>query len=585
MHKTNGVKIAVPTSKMSTEDIEYVERATGLSLDDEKPEEDRHPVPSQPARGISSQQTGRAGAAIQQPEGPRTDWFDFFLAAGVAPQICERYAMVFERDQMSEDSLQDVNAGVLRTLGLKEGDILRVMKHLDTKYGRSRPALGSSESTNGDGLFSGPDGGLKNNTGKGRPAPPVETNNTVDPRAFDQRNLKKDQPVDGATATPLASARPRTTGFEDDAWDNKPSSIPPAPPAPAQPQRPAITGAMSELSLLTPALQPTPAPQPVRSQSTQPLQLQPTGADPSFFNQLAQPSQNPPRQRPQPTGQMPNQSSMLPPPPTRAMSTSAIQPNTFQSPQQLRPQMTGIGMANQGPSMNDLANQRMQMYQQQTGYGMGYQQQQQPNGNVLMPQQTGYPPQNFMQPLQQQQTGYPLPGQNFMQPLQPQQTGFMPQQQQQQSYLTAQPTGSPFADSARAPFVPQQTGFVQPQPSYLINQPTGINSYMPLMPQRTGFISNTNGFGQPAQQLQPMQPQSQSAMQIQSQMQGGGQGQGQTMQPLLPQKTGPPPPIRFGVQNSAKKLTPQMTGRRANLAQASKFCARNCVKLGMLTFP
>lgn len=42
-----------------------------------------------------------------------------------------------------------------------------------------------------------------------------------------------------------------------------------------------------------------------------------------------------------------------------------------------------------------------------------------------------------------------------------------------------------------------------------------------------------------------------------------------TAQPLVPQKTGPAPQIRFGVQN-AKKLTPQPTGK-ASLANASKF--------------
>lgn len=37
LHKMNGVKIAVPVSKMSLEDLEYVEAATGISLDEDKP--------------------------------------------------------------------------------------------------------------------------------------------------------------------------------------------------------------------------------------------------------------------------------------------------------------------------------------------------------------------------------------------------------------------------------------------------------------------------------------------------------------------------------------------------------------------
>jgi len=37
LHKMNGVKIAVPVAKMSVEDLEYVERITGVSLDEDKP--------------------------------------------------------------------------------------------------------------------------------------------------------------------------------------------------------------------------------------------------------------------------------------------------------------------------------------------------------------------------------------------------------------------------------------------------------------------------------------------------------------------------------------------------------------------
>src|SRR5882757_9662561 len=37
LHKTNGIKIAVPVDKMSVEDLEYVERITGQSLDEDKP--------------------------------------------------------------------------------------------------------------------------------------------------------------------------------------------------------------------------------------------------------------------------------------------------------------------------------------------------------------------------------------------------------------------------------------------------------------------------------------------------------------------------------------------------------------------
>ena len=147
LHKLNGVKIAVPVSKMAVEDLEFVEKITGQSLDDEKPlseirrrstqlvkESDRRKVQAAPA--------SRSGATVEQakppkPEGPEYDWFDFFLKAGVSPYQCERYAFNFSKDSMDENVLADITAPVLRTLGLKEGDILRVMKYLDTKFGRT----------------------------------------------------------------------------------------------------------------------------------------------------------------------------------------------------------------------------------------------------------------------------------------------------------------------------------------------------------------------------------------------------------------------------------------------------------------
>jgi hypothetical protein len=99
----------------------------------------------------------------------------------------------------------------------------------------------------------------------------------------------------------------------------------------------------------------------------------------------------------------------------------------------------------------------------------------------------------------------------------------------------------------------------------------GINSYLPpaMEPQRTGM---------PQQMQAPVQPQQTGF--------GGGFGQGfnpginnqaqqqqqqqqqPPMAPLQPQQTGPAPPVRFGV---AEKIAPQATGRRANLAHASKY--------------
>ena len=599
LHKLNGVKIAVPISKMSLEDLEYVERVTGISLDEDKPLSDLKKR-SDAARSSSAPST-KVGVSIE-PKKPEHDWFQFFLSCDVSVGLCERYAQAFNRESIDESVLPDVDASVLRNLGLKEGDIIKVMRFLDNKFGRTKKASAGEDGESGGGLFSGPGGTLRNNTRKGRPAPAVQTSDVVDAKAFSL----KDGPTGGsqpspttttpsgsssaaASSTPAPTKKP-TSGFDDDAWDVKPSRTPaaeptpqaakapePAPaPAPAAAPKPApLSGAMAELSLLSQPLEPTkvappPAPpvlnlapaQPLQSQATAPAAAQqvpqPTGASPAFFTGMQPPvinGQQPgvqptaARQRPLAPQYTQGQGALMPPPPARPLSApQSAQPSAF-TPPPLQPQMTGNPNMYQpqqqiAPPGQSLAEINQQRLQQQ--YAQQMQQQQ-----MIMPQPTGFAPQQqFMPP---QPTGFA-----------PQQ--FMPQQQQQQ------PMQSPFADPRSPPqaqfpvtMLPQPTGFqLQNQPQFppqqqpFIPQPTGINSFLPpaLEPQRTGMP-------------QPMQPQ-QTGMHFAQGFGNAPQQQTGGLQPLVPQKTGPPPPVRFGV-SAEKKLAPQPTGRRANLAHASKY--------------
>jgi DNA-directed RNA polymerase subunit H (RpoH/RPB5) len=593
LHKMNGVKIAVPVAKMSIEDLEYVERITGLSLDEDKPLSD---IKRQRARAAESKDSGPssgAGATIEHPPPkPEYDWFQFFLSCEVAVGLCERYSQVFNRDSIDESVLPDIDATVLRTLGIREGDIIKIMRFLDKKYSRTSTkrnvSFGGEEVISPDGesggLFSGPGGTLKNNTRKGRPAPAVQTNDVVDPKAFAQDSQEKPTVHEGV-ATPLASVPTPTqkdvvrSGFDDDAWDVKPSKPQPASatsqphrpttaPAPAPaPVPPTLTGSMQELSLLSAPLepikvQPTAPPQISQppQQQTQPL---PQAVTPSFFTgigaqQTGLPQQQGPnpqfnpqmnqqniaRQRPAPPQQFQSQnqgSLMIPAPPSRPLSApNANQLSGFSLPP-LQPQSTGMQtsagfqpqIAPPGQSLND-----MRMQQQYTGFNGP----QQNIGMINQPQNLQFP--NGMQNGFQYSTQTGIPQQP---------TGF-----QQQNFMNN--AGGPFADPRPQQFSPiqqQPTGFQSFPLQQQYPQQTGVNSFLPpaLQPTRTG-MQPQNGFNStfsppPVPPMPPMPQQN-------------------TIQPLVPQKTGPPPPVRFGVSGDTKKLMPQATGRRANLSQASK---------------
>lgn len=583
LHKVNGVKIAVPIAKMSIEDLEYVERVTGISLDEDKPLSEVRRSRTQ------KQQKSQVGASIDpQPKKPEYDWFQFFLGCDIQPGLCERYSQSFNRDNMDETVLPDVDASVLRTLGLREGDIIKVMRYLDNKYGRKKKV---DEAQGEGGLFSGPGGVLKNNTGRPRPEANRSASDVVDPKALGGSEASSPAVLTPSTTTSALSTG-KTGGFDDDAWDVKPAKsqpaaettpktevAQPAPVKPAEPLVPVLTG-MQELSLLTEPLQPVKTAtsvqvsplvtQPPPAVAPAPAQApQPTGATPGFFSALAQQQtglaqqqtgltngqqqqqqqQMTPlsqqlslaRQRPTPPMAVQGQTGILPPPARPVSAPQTAQPSQFGLPP-MAPQVTGQ-VAPPGQSLNEINQQRMQQqYLQQ-----------------MQTQMTGYP---------QQQQGM-IPMQTGMQP---QVTGFGQPQFMQQPMMTGQQTGqSPFNDPRLSQqytgLPPQATGFQgqfgQPGQQFVPQQTGGINSYLPpaMEPQRTGVS-------------QPLQPQA-TGMSFTAGFGNHGMPQnGPTVlppsTPLMPQKTGPAPPVRFGVQPDANKMMPQATGRRANLSAASK---------------
>ena len=580
LHKLNGVKIAVPVSKMAVEDLEYVELQTGQSLDEDKPISSimgknkklpaikDHDAPPG-AKVVRSESAGAEASSKPQPKPPEYDWFDFFLKCGVNPYQCERYAFNFNKDSMDEDVLPEITAPLLRNLGLKEGDVLRVMKFLDVKFNRkgNKSKLGNVTNAEGEdegdgedtpssgGLFSGPGGTLKNNTRKGRPAPAVQTNDTVDPKAFQQKNERDSKPaMEKALSPPLPSGPAAVKrdnildGFDDDAWDVKPSkqangpasttnnAASPPQQTPAAPPKPQLSAGQAELSLLSTPLQPviahsTGAPpssqnqqqpqQPLSFNPQQPLQnqpqpQQPTGATPGFFaglnqqNFTGQPQQNIHQQQgqqpqyisPQQTGfgqpqqqynqprqrpQPPSfiQSSGVLPPPPRPLSAPQNSQSNFGPPAPLAPQLTGAPPQNFGQIQSQPQQPTLNDLSRLTLQNQQYNQQQQQ-----------FQQQQQQQQLQPQPTGFPQQGQNFAQfsnfGQQP------PQQFGQQQQLGPQPTG----------FQPQPTGF-QPQPTgFQPHQATGFNQSQlfqngqqsqnsPFADPRPGFQSQFGGLSSP----------------------------------------------------------------------------------------
>ncbi|KAH7916094.1 hypothetical protein BJ138DRAFT_996415 [Hygrophoropsis aurantiaca] len=492
LHKINGVVIEVPSEKMSHEDMTYVKqlmkKSNSSSSRSSPPRRQSNDDDDQPL-ALKQQREAAKRTVIQQParKGPQVDWFEFFLGAGCDIDDCTRYASSFERDKIDEAILPDITESTMRSLGLREGDIIRVNKIIQQKYKKNNSpsqeqllrdeeiARKLQEEENGGkqnttspapNLFAGPGGLLKANTRRGRPQP----SKSLPPPAVDLDAIStaSDQikrtgsPRVGSPAimTPVqapqrsSSAAPAAGGFDDDAWTNRGGSKPPAaaaaPPAAAATatQRAPSAPPAASAPQITAASTPPPA-------STQP---QTTGSslaktDADIFDQLARLSQL-------------RTSNAAPSPGPASAPVGASSP-----PVTSPPPPTGYN----------------------AGLGMGSSPA--PLGQHLQNQQTGLlPPPQQIGP---RGPFAPVPAnQSLLQPLVPTTTGFnnfVPTRpsnsaspfQGQPSFLQTQPTG--FSGPSQ-PLLSQPTGFQPSGP--LMSQPTGFQPSGPLMSQPTGFQSS-----------------------------------------------------------------------------------------------
>ncbi|CAG8625192.1 10688_t:CDS:10 [Funneliformis caledonium] len=124
LHKLNGVKIAVPVDKMSKEDLAYLEEVTGEKVYDKNDDT--------PLAAIAAAYKGKA--RLSNNYAIDYDWYDFFLHADVSHEDAFEYAKKFLAEKMDESSIPDLNRDVMKGLGIKEGDIIRIKKYIDQRY-------------------------------------------------------------------------------------------------------------------------------------------------------------------------------------------------------------------------------------------------------------------------------------------------------------------------------------------------------------------------------------------------------------------------------------------------------------------
>lgn len=450
-------------------------------------------------------------------KGPTVDWFEFFLNAGCDVDDCSRYAQSFERDKIDEAILPDITESTMRSLGLREGDIIRVKKAIDQRSSKSSSPSNDAkaeqlrrdeelarqlqaEETGGSrgqapNLFAaGPNGALKNSVRRGRPQP----SKSLPPAMVDLQSINSASDHIGRAGTPLANSPARSgstpipvqasgstsapnsapatapkSGFDDDAWTVRPSSTKPiAPSSPANPRSASVPPVAA-----APALPPAPAAPAAPAAPPAPAPPAPPSSAP--------PAPQTAQQQPAATGLASKTESDIFEQLARLSALRTQSPAIIQRPASLSPPVVSP------PPMG-----------YQTGMGMGS-----APGTMaqhLQAQQTGMlpPPQNLNGP---RGPLAPLPvNQSLLQPLVPTTTGFnsfVPtrpsasspfQPSPSPSFLNTQPTGFM---GAQQPIMSQPTGF-QPQPTGFQPQPTGFQA-QPMMSQPTGFQPSGPMMAQP----------------------------------------------------------------------------------------
>ena len=457
LHKSNGVKISVPISKMCSEDIEYVEHKIGRSLTQDterKTEKEERKVQSKPKAEPSVVQAKPKASS-------NFDWFDFFLAVGCDPNVCQRYTAAFERDGLGEEDITSFEPSMLRTLGVKEGDILRIGRAVDARLGRQREAPASfgdvlqRDDKSGSGLLSGPGGELKNNTRRGRPERTGPPNDFVDAAALKTKtqSYMEDLSLLDSPLIPVKAEQP----------------VPPQVTQASQMQAPQIQAQQTQ----APRTQSAPIPEPIHPSQ------QPTFSQ-QFFQSLQAPT-------------APSAPAVAPFMPQTSFGTAIVAHKTgggdiksFVQPPLYTQQTGHQQMAMQPAPYQDPFK---------TGSAAPYQDPFKTGPAMFQPMQTGFQPmQTGFQPVQ---NGFP-PSQTGFQPMQtgfqPMQTGFQPMQPAPMQ-TGFQPMQTGFQQNGfQNVFQPHPTGFSPMQPQPQLFQPGPLPGYQQPFDPAQPFTQPSQGY-------------------------------------------------------------------------------------------
>ncbi|KAJ1539460.1 cytoskeletal protein binding protein, partial [Cladochytrium tenue] len=137
LHKTNGVKIAVPLDKLSPPDIAFIRNIPGYqnisvsktsgNAGPERPKFD----PAEAAATISAKLAASAPPTATVIYNG-FNWRDWLLKAGVSSTDATTYAQAFVNEKMDRSVLGDLDRDALKALNVSEGDIIRIRKYAST---------------------------------------------------------------------------------------------------------------------------------------------------------------------------------------------------------------------------------------------------------------------------------------------------------------------------------------------------------------------------------------------------------------------------------------------------------------------